>query len=694
MAVRSIASRERRRIAVRVAGSDGDHSPWSDPLDIEVGLLDPARLGGAARHGRLRRCGAAATDPVPSHVRRRCRSDEGPALRLGVRRVHRRVQRHRRSATTSSLPAGPSTATASATRRTTSPTCCVQGDNVARCDGRRRLVPRPHRLPRRAPRRLRRRHRPDRPARTALRRRLDRRHGGDRRQLARRPRRPVWRRASTTARCTTPGSPTTAGRRPASTTARGSPADVLAVGTDDAGRPDRPAGAPHRDAPPRRPSTARRAARPSSTSDRTSPAGCASRVRGEAGDEITLRHAEVLEDGELGTRPLRTRCGDRPLHPRRRRRRGVRAGVHDPRLPLRRGRRLAGRARRRRHRGRRLPLRHGADRLVRTARDDRLNRLHENVRWSMRGQLRRRPDRLPAARRTARLDRRHPGVRPDRGVPLRLLRACSRPGWPTSPPSRTSSAPCRPTCPGSSCSFPAHAGGGVGRRRGDRAVGAVRALRRRRRAAPAVRQHARRGSTRSPTLAGDDHVWDEGFQFGDWLDPAAPPDDPGARPHRRRPRRHRLPRPHRPAARRHRRACSARTTDADALRRARRRRSRPPSTREFVTADRPAGQRRARRPTPWRCSSTCCRDAAAAQPGRRPARRAGAPRRPPHRHRVRRARRWSATRSSTPATSTTPTTCCCRRECPSWLYPVTMGATTIWERWDSMLPDGSINPAR
>lgn len=32
-----------------------------------------------------------------------------------------------------------------------------------------------------------------------------------------------------------------------------------------------------------------------------------------------------------------------------------------------------------------------------------------------------------------------------------------------------------------------------------------------------------------------------------------------------------------------------------------------------------------------------------------------------------------------------------QRECPSWLYPVTMGATTIWERWDSMLPDGSIN---
>ncbi|KAK5044660.1 hypothetical protein LTR84_010552 [Exophiala bonariae] len=31
------------------------------------------------------------------------------------------------------------------------------------------------------------------------------------------------------------------------------------------------------------------------------------------------------------------------------------------------------------------------------------------------------------------------------------------------------------------------------------------------------------------------------------------------------------------------------------------------------------------------------------------------------------------------------------RKPPSWLYPITMGATTIWERWDSMLPDGSLN---
>ena len=30
---------------------------------------------------------------------------------------------------------------------------------------------------------------------------------------------------------------------------------------------------------------------------------------------------------------------------------------------------------------------------------------------------------------------------------------------------------------------------------------------------------------------------------------------------------------------------------------------------------------------------------------------------------------------------------------PSWLYEVKMGATTIWERWDSIMPDGRFNPA-
>ena len=34
-----------------------------------------------------------------------------------------------------------------------------------------------------------------------------------------------------------------------------------------------------------------------------------------------------------------------------------------------------------------------------------------------------------------------------------------------------------------------------------------------------------------------------------------------------------------------------------------------------------------------------------------------------------------------------------RKEYPSWLYPVTKGATTIWERWDGIRPDGTFqNP--
>lgn len=32
------------------------------------------------------------------------------------------------------------------------------------------------------------------------------------------------------------------------------------------------------------------------------------------------------------------------------------------------------------------------------------------------------------------------------------------------------------------------------------------------------------------------------------------------------------------------------------------------------------------------------------------------------------------------------------RGCPSWIYPITMGATTQWERWDSLLPSGQVNP--
>jgi alpha-L-rhamnosidase len=32
------------------------------------------------------------------------------------------------------------------------------------------------------------------------------------------------------------------------------------------------------------------------------------------------------------------------------------------------------------------------------------------------------------------------------------------------------------------------------------------------------------------------------------------------------------------------------------------------------------------------------------------------------------------------------------KSCPSWLYTVVSGGTTTWERWDSQLPDGTVNP--
>ena len=34
-----------------------------------------------------------------------------------------------------------------------------------------------------------------------------------------------------------------------------------------------------------------------------------------------------------------------------------------------------------------------------------------------------------------------------------------------------------------------------------------------------------------------------------------------------------------------------------------------------------------------------------------------------------------------------------QKECPGWMYQVLRGATTIWERWDAIMPDGRVNEA-
>ena len=88
------------------------------------------------------------------------------------------------------------------------------------------------------------------------------------------------------------------------------------------------------------------------------------------------------------TRPLRAAQSTDTYIAAGRRRRGVGAAVHLPRLPLRRDRRLAGRPRRRvatatRRAG--LPHRHASAPAGSSASDPLVNRLHENVVWSMRG---------------------------------------------------------------------------------------------------------------------------------------------------------------------------------------------------------------------------------------------------------------------------------------------------------------------
>ena len=132
----------------------------------------------------------------------------------------------------------------------------------------------------------------------------------------------------------------------------------------------------------------------------------------------------------------------------------------------------------------------------------------------------------------------------------------------------------------------------------------------------------------------------------------------------------------------------------------------PTTRREFAAlADRTRArvQRRTTSPPTARVLSDCATvyalaiafgllDGRAAQRRGRPAGRAGRGRAATASRPGSPARRSSATRSTTTGHLDDAYGLLLQRECPSWLYPVTMGATTIWERWDSMLPDGSINP--
>ena len=184
-----------------------------------------------------------------------------------------------------------------------------------------------------------------------------------------------------------------------------------------------------------------------------------------------------------------------------------------------------------------LPHRHGADgwfaSLEPVGQPPARERRVEHAR-----QLRRPADRLPAARRTPRLDRRHPGVRPDG----RFLYDCTGmlASWLQGRRCRT--APrrhgplVRPVHPAAPRVDPVRPGAVWG----DVAVLDALDL-----YAHLGDRHCSRDQYASAKawvdlidgwLAG--HLWDNGFQLGDWLDPTAPPEDPGPRdgPHTSWPR--------------------------------------------------------------------------------------------------------------------------------------------------------------
>ena len=225
------------------------------------------------------------------------------------------------------------------------------------------------------------------------------------------------------------------------------------------------------------------------------------------------------------------RCA-RPRRPtrydaRRRRRRDLGAAVHLPRLPLRRGRRLAGRARPRGRRPRSCctatwsaPA--GSSRSTTLRQPPARERGLGHAR-----QLPRRAHRLPAARRAPRLDRRHPGLRArPPSLPLRLRGFLA--SWLADLAAEQRARRRRAVRRARDAAVvgTGRADGRLGRRGDRRAVGALRALRRRGRARDAVRQHARAGSTQSLELAGAAGSGTVGFQFGDWLDPTRRPTSP------------------------------------------------------------------------------------------------------------------------------------------------------------------------
>jgi alpha-L-rhamnosidase len=408
------------------------------------------------------------------------------------------------------------------------------------------------------------------------------------------------------------------------------------------------------------------------------------KVRGSAGQTVTIRHAEVLEHGELGVRPLRyAKATDSYTL------RGGGEEVYEPRFTF--------------HGFRYAEITGWPGKLDRTdivaevchsdmertgwfeCSNALLNRLHENVRWSMRGNFLDIPTDCP--QRDERL-----GWTGDIEVfsPtasyiydasgfltswLRDLAAEQKElgGVPFVVPTTMPKA-----------SPPAAAWGDAAtvipwvlyQRFGDQGVLAAQF------------ESMCAWTDLLESIAGDSRLWDTGFQFGDWLDPAAPPDRPGdartpsfliATAYFAR------------SAELTALAAGVLGREADAAHYGKLASEvRAAFNREYVT------------PTGRTLSDTATAYSLVLQfallPTEEQRQKAG--------KRLAELVRAAGFRISTGFVGT-PLICdalcstgyadtafrlLTQTRNPSWLYPVSMGATTIWERWDSMLPDGSINP--
>ena len=362
----------------------------------------------------------------------------------------------------------------------------------------------------------------------------------------------------------------------------------------------------------------RRPGRRWSTSGRTWSAGCVCGCPTRpAGTEITLRHAEVLEHGELGHPPAAQGGADR----RRRARRRTAPRTWEPRFTFHgfRYAEVTG-----------WPGELTADDLEAvvvhtdlrrtgtfTCSDPDVNRLHENVVWGMRGNFVDVPTDCPQRDERLGWTGDLAVFAPTGVVPVRHRRHAAAPGWPTSP-----SSSCEdhdgvvpifvPFLRHHAARLPAAAGGRrLGRRGRRRPVGAVRAHT----ATPGCSPTS--GTVMTAWIdafegrAGADLDFpDGGFMFGDWLDTAAPPDQPCGRPDPVAVRRHRVSR----AVGAHRRAGGR---DARPRRHPVRRPRRPGRRavpRRVRLPERPAGLSRRRRRTrsPW--SSTCSPPSSASRP--------------------------------------------------------------------------------